>query len=363
MSSVRLDLQYPAGEFPARNVAWRKGGQGILVKVSNWLGDAVMNLPAVVQLRTVLPPGGKIAVLAAGVTAELFRAVPQVDMVFVIPSAHKMWPESLCRQIRDFHASGAVILTNSLRDTLQLRLCNVGPVYGAAARGRSIFLKRSFNFIAPVAGQHNPPHQLSQYLALAYALGAERWDGKFPDILPEGGLEHLPDIFLKNNNKVLILAAGAAYGAAKRWSSESFCQLSKLWIERGGAVAMVGSRGERQIGEEIFKSLPAEQVANLAGETDFAGLCQVLRAGCAIAANDSGVMHLAAALGRPGVAVFGPTDYVSTGPIGEKWECLYVGEEGCSPCFCRECPKQDARCMSKITPEMVLAALDRVLEK
>ena len=159
--------------------------------------------------------------------------------------------------------------------------------------------------------------------------------------------------------KLLLMAPGAAYGAAKRWDSKKFNQVAAEYIKNGGIVAVLGSKSERIIGNEVVAGLSENKAFNLSGETTFSDLYNLLRNARACVANDSGIMHLAAALGVPGVAVFGPTDYRATGPVSDKWLIVY-DKEPCAPCFKRVCPTGSRHCMEKLTADEVITALHQL---
>ena len=159
--------------------------------------------------------------------------------------------------------------------------------------------------------------------------------------------------------RMLTVASGAAYGAAKRWPGESFREVAGAWVECGGIVGVLGSALERAVGEEVISGLRKDRAFNLSGRTGLAELMHLLACSALTVANDSGIMHLSAALGRPGVAVFGPTDFTATGPISRRWSLLFDKVE-CAPCFRRECPNGNARCIRRVTPEMVIAEMRRI---
>ncbi len=198
---------------------------------------------------------------------------------------------------------------------------------------------------------------------MTYALGADVWDGSMPMFDPDSdGIAveiPWPKGFVLDDKPLLAVAPGAAYGPAKRWPGESFMRVCEWWInERKGVVVAVGAPDERDACAAVVGKLPAEAAANLAGATDLRGLIKVLQAASTCVTNDSGVMHLAAALGRPGVAVFGSTDPYATGPLGGKW-VVAMESQPCAPCFFRECgnPAHDYKCLTAITPAAVIEAL------
>jgi heptosyltransferase-2 len=151
-----------------------------------------------------------------------------------------------------------------------------------------------------------------------------------------------------------VINAGAAFGSAKRWPEDRFARVAEaLSAERGMPVVMVGARGERPIAAAIQAAITSPS-ANLCGETDLETLVGVLARAALVVTNDSGPMHIAAALGTPTLAIFGSTDPEVTSPRGPATRLIREPVD-CSPCLLRECPI-DHRCMERITPESVLAA-------
>jgi len=157
--------------------------------------------------------------------------------------------------------------------------------------------------------------------------------------------------------RILVIAGGAAYGAAKRWPAESFREVARRWIEeKNGFAAAIGSKSEAGIADEILRGLPDDSCQNLAGKTNLTELMILLKHAEFCVANDSGVMHLAAVLGTPGVAPFGCTDPVATSPISPEWRIVFDKKE-CAPCFKRVCPKGTKECFDSITPDLVWQVL------
>ena len=324
----------------------------------NWLGDAVMALPALFQLRRLLPPQCALAVIVPASMRAFYHALPWIDLIIPLADLHRNWSREEIKMIRRFTPGAAVLFNNSFRDAVMLRLARVPELFGASARFRRVLLNRSFRFPSRISPGLNRLHHANKYLSIAYALGAPRWDGKLPEIRIPRPVTQLSGELraLCDHPRLLILAAGAAYGAAKRWRSENFRAVAADWIAGGGIAATVGSPAEAAIGAEIAEGLPEGKFSNLMGATDLTEVMLLLRSAYAVLANDSGIMHLAAALGRPGVAVFGSTDYTATGPISDNWKILY-SHRPCSPCFRRVCPHGAADCMKDIGPEEAIQAL------
>lgn len=337
---------------------------GIIVRVPNWLGDAIMTLPALMQLKKIIPDGCGLFVVCPASLAELFKALPIVDMVFPIAKAHRAWTSSELRNVMKIFAGAGILFNNSLRDAIHFRLAGINPLYGAAARCRGLLLKRSFKFPRRKDQLLNELHHANKYLSIVKALGAPDWHGELPEFKITPSLEDLrPELqALCGHPRLLALAAGAAYGSSKRWESGKFKIVAEWWIKQGGIVAVLGSAKEREICQEAVAGLAPDQTFNLAGKTEMPELMHLLKHAAVCVANDSGIMHLAAALGCPGVAIFGPTDHSATSPISARWKIVYQ-KQPCSPCFKRECPKGNPICMNMITPQMVIAELEKMCFK
>ena len=352
---------YPAPEFPRLTIpqeAWRNG---LVLRMPNHLGDAVMALPALGMLRRIVPEYCSLQVVAPAGQRALYGSLPDVDGFLPLAKIHSGWSFEEILSLRQQRLGVGVLFNNSFRDALTMRLAGVPRLYGAAARCRSRLLAYSFHFPPREDRQLAKMHQTNKCLSIASALGAPRWDGSLPEFRLKPAVNELaPEITaFCEHPRMLTVASGAAYGAAKRWPAESFRKVAAAWVEAGGIVVVLGSTSERPIGDEVIAGLRRDRAFNLSGRTGLADLMHLLANSVLTVANDSGIMHLSAALGRPGIAVFGPTDYTATGPISRKWSLLFDKVE-CAPCFRRECPKGDARCIRRITAEMVIAEMRRI---
>lgn len=358
-----LDIrrEFPSPRFPVCPVpeaAWRNG---LVVRMPNHLGDAVMALPALGQLKKIVPAECALYVIAPDGQRALYASLPIVDGVIGLEGIHRNWHCEEFQSLRRCRFRAGVLFNNSLRDTILMRLAGVRFLYGAAARCRSLLLYRSFRFPPRPVGRLTGIHQANKLLAMARAMGAPEWDGKMPEFHFRPSLYELNEqvVSICEHPRLLTIASGAAYGAAKRWPSENFRVVARSWVRHGGVVAVLGSASEREIGDEVIAGLSERKAFNLCGRTGLAELMQLLKHSVLTVANDSGVMHLAAVLGTPGIAVFGPTDYTATGPINPHWRLLYEKME-CSPCFRRVCPSGKAACISRITPAMVVREMREI---
>ncbi len=335
---------------------------GIMIRSSNWLGDAVMTFPALKQLRSVLPPYCGICVVTPAGLAPLYHALQgTVDRVIPLQDAHAFPSKKEWEEIRSFHAGVGILFNNSFRDALILKLAGVKYLFGAKARNRSLLLKKSWKFAKRRDHELNHPHQMLKYSAMAEAVGAVPWDGIMPEMTPRITAENPVLELVGNNSHVLALAPGAAYGDGKRWRAASFNRVAAEWLNRfgDGFVIALGSKAEAAGAEEALTGLDQKRIMNCAGKTNLDELMVLLKSVKCCVANDSGIMHLSAALGGTGIAVFGSTDPAATSPVSEKWSMLY-DKLPCSPCFKRVCPLGTKACLDRISPDDVIALMQEM---
>ncbi len=341
------DIARPDGGLWLRKNRW-------LVRSPNPLGDACMSLPAVGALRRACP-AARIAVACRENLVPLWEACDAVDEV--VSFAKGLSPLAVGRLIRrrgPFDAG--LLLPNSTRSALELRLGGVPALAGYAGHQRRLLLKLALRATPPGEG---PRHQVHRYLDLVHALGVEL--APLDEIL---AVPPTPAPLSPDPREVhLGLCPGAEYGNAKRYPVERYARAVSLLRERRPGtvirVSIFGSPAERGIGDELAALLDPPCI-NRAGETTIAGLVEELRACHLLATNDTGTMHLAAALGVPVVAIFGSTEPALTAPIGGLHRVVREKVD-CSPCFLRECPI-DYRCMLRIEPDKVTAEMEAILD-
>jgi len=337
---------------PVPRVQIKRWYNGLLLRSTNWLGDLLMTLPAAYQLRRQIPEGCGLFVLVSKPLAALWRACPWVDVV--IPMAEKRISGPEIRLLQRLCPGVAVTMPNSFGSAWDVWRCRTPIRIGRAGRLRSLLLTHTLPSWPRQHGRAEM-HQLSYYLELASALGEVELTAQCPPL--QVSAEAAGSAGIRRGESWLALAPGAAFGPAKQWPAANFAILAQQWHQRGGRVVLLGAGKEIGAAQEISRSCPA--ALNLAGQTSLEGLMSILANVDLLVANDSGAMHLAAALGTPGVAVFGSTDPVATGPLGAPWRVL-VASAACSPCFQRECPLAGAQqyaCLREIRPEAVLAEL------
>ena len=336
----------------------------VLVRTPNWLGDIVMALPVLAALRAHFR-GDVLAAAVPDLFAPLLSAVPAVDQIVPLHRTGRGGWRGLETEAGEFRGGGfdlAVLLPNSFSAAWVARRAGIRERWGFAAQWRRGLLTRA----VPRPPRTPPVHQVAYYLELMRGL----------DIDPAGlepRLEAPPHMVARAralletvgwdpHRPMVGIAPGAAYGYAKRWLPDRYARVAaRLSHELDVSVVLVGSAHDRDAGHAIESSLAAMHTAgsgpalvNLIGRTDLSELIGTL-AGCRVVlSSDSGPMHLAAALGVPVTAIFGPTDERLTSPGGSQ--VVLTVPVRCRPCFFRDCPI-DHRCMTRISEDRVFHAV------
>jgi heptosyltransferase-2 len=316
----------------------------LVVRSPNWLGDAVMALSAVRNLKT-LAGHEPLTVAAPEKLAALWQACPFVDQVLSLPQPKSI--RAVSGQLRAGKFGTALLLPNSLRSALEAFLAGIPRRVGYARGFRGFFLTRT----VPVPAR-NPVrlHQKFYYLDLAATLGAPA-DDSFPALRKSSTIPSA-------SPPQIAICPGAEYGPAKRWPIENFVAVAKQLIEKRGArVVILGAPGDAALAAELAAQVPGAE--NRAGQTTLGEFMAALESSRLVVCNDSGAMHLASALGVPTAAIFGSTEPALTGPLGSRTTVLRH-HVPCSPCFLRECPI-DFACMRSLTPERILGAAEKLL--
>jgi heptosyltransferase-2 len=337
----------------------------VLVRATNWLGDAVMSLPAIRTVREVFPHA-HIAVVARPWVADLYAREAAIDRVipYTVQSGLRSKREFAAR-LRVQRFDGAILLQNAFDAALVAWLAEIPERIGYNRDARGFLLTQRIR--VPEPGEI-PRHERFYYLELLRRAGMIE---RFPrteairlggiDAARESGGAHLSARNIAA--PVIGISPGAAYGNAKRWLPERFAEVARRCQASAASVLVFGSQSERPLCEEVIAALRGSgmETRNLAGETtlrefiDLAAVCRLFLT------NDSGAMHVASALGVPTVAVFGATDDTTTGPTGALARVVREHAE-CSPCLLRECPI-DHRCMTRVTADRVASVAQELLEE
>jgi heptosyltransferase-2 len=311
----------------------------ILVRATNWVGDAVMSLPALRAIRERFPTA-RISILAKPWVADLYGRESFIDEI-ILYSGQSPWRTG--HELRTRRFDCAILLQNAFEAAWIAWLARIPTRIGYKRDGRQLLLTRSVD--VPKPGEI-PRHERFYYLELLRRAG-------LIDALPAGEAIRLRRGVAGNGKRIIGVSPGAAYGTAKRWLPERFAQSAgTLATVRGASIAIFGTKGERDLCEEVARLLNGHHVTNYAGQTTLAQFID-LASGCELfLTNDSGSMHIATALGVPTVAIFGATDDTTTGPTGLNARVVRQPVD-CSPCLLRECPI-DHRCMTGVGADRVV---------
>jgi heptosyltransferase-2 len=332
----------------------------ILVRATNWVGDAVMSLPALAAVRSRFP-AAHIAILARPWVAGLYRHETFADEI--IPYAPRTWADRLriAGQLRGRGFDCAVLFQNAFEAALVAWLARIPRRIGYARDGRAWLLTHP---VAPPRPGELHPHESFYYLNLPRSMG---WVREWPSepLVRLAGAEAARAAGrarLQSAQPVIGVSPGAAYGNAKRWFPERFAAAAAaLAAELGARVALFGSPGERPLCEEVRLRMAGVEVSNFAGEIPLEEFIERAAACCLFLTNDSGAMHIASALGVPTVTVFGATNHITTGPTGPNARIVRRSVE-CSPCLLRECPI-DHRCMAAVEVASVVETALELLQR
>ncbi len=320
----------------------------ILIRGSNWLGDAIMSVPAVRAIKR-----GRIdahvTILTPVKLADVWKSVAEVDEVISIGPDESVF--AVAQKIRQ-NFDVAILLPNSLRVALEAWLAGIPRRVGYPGHHRRALLN---SVLAPKKNKKKeaqpPRHQVHHYLALAEFVGAD-----ISDTAIATAAANAKPAALTRRKPVVGLCPGAEYGPAKRWLPERFAEVVRQVHEAAACEwKIVGVEKDRPIADAIVAAA-AVPCTDLVGKTTLAQLMDELRTCDLLLTNDTGTMHLAAFLGVPTVSIFGSTEHRLTGPLGPHHRVVRHHVD-CSPCFLRECPL-DFRCMKAVeAPEVVAAVL------
>src|SRR5437868_3897380 len=310
----------------------------ILIRSGNWIGDAVMSVPAVQTIKRGRPDA-HVTIAAPGKIAEMWKIVPEVDAIIALPRKSLLAATRLLRKPPHFDV--AILFPNSLRSALEVFLARIPRRVGFPGHSRRWLLNQR----PRQTKARGIAHQSYRYLELSTTIGAKVCPD-FPPANPVGGQR--PDLRF-------ALCPGAEYGPTKRWLPERFIEVAKeIAAEYPVQWMLFGTQKDVALGREIAAALGG-QAENRVGKTSLEGLIVELGECDLLLTNDTGTMHLASLLRIPTVSIFGSTEPKRTGPLGAGHRILRHHVE-CSPCFLRQCPL-DFRCMREITAADVTTAV------
>jgi lipopolysaccharide heptosyltransferase II len=319
----------------------------LCVRATNWVGDAVMSLPALREIRRVFAHA-HLAVIARPPLDGFYARETCIDQVIAYP---RQKHRSIAARLRAERFDCAILLQNAFDAALITWLAGIPQRIGYRRDGRGLLLTHAI--AVPDPGDV-PRHERFYYLELLRRAGIiDRFPAATAVRLDriaaarEAGAAHLKALGVEG--PAIGISPGAAYGNAKRWLPERFAEVARAFTP--SAVLIFGAPAERALCDAVAAAIPGAR--NLAGETTLAEFIDLAAACRLFLTNDSGAMHIASALEVPTVTVFGATDDATTGPTGAFARVVREHVE-CSPCLLRECPI-DHRCMTRVSSERVTA--------
>lgn len=340
---------------------------GILIIAPNWIGDAVMTQPLLASLKAQYPEAN-IDVLASTWVAPIYRACSEVHEVIEAKFEHKQLQWGLRKQLAKELATrkyqACFVLPNSLKSALIPWLANIPFRVGYRGELRFGLINLSLDNPSKV----DRPPMVEHYLALSQLLNEERSASIASDLVPKLNVSSTANQAVQTkllNAKVdpanvYVMCPGAEYGPTKRWPTSHFAQLAQKLITSNphSQIILLGSKGDRALAQEI-QSLAKQDshIHNWCGDTSLDEAIALIGMGKAVISNDSGLMHIAAALRTPQVAIFGSSDPAHTPPLSDKAKVIWLNLP-CSPCHKRECPLGHLKCLNDILPEQVFATLN-----
>jgi heptosyltransferase-2 len=331
----------------------------ILIRGVNWVGDALMTTPAIAGIRKTFPQA-RISLLVRPAVASLFEGNPSIDEILLYDRDGRHAGLSgflrLAQELRSHRFHLAVLLQNAFEAALLALVAGIPRRVGYNTQGRgpllttAVLLDRSMSRV----------HHVDYYQALLKGLGWQEGERRPVIYLSKGAEEKAAALLASEGvlpeESLIALNPGSIYGSAKRWPAERYAALADQLIDAFGVKVLVtGAQGDQAVTRRVrsFSRTP-ERVIDLAGRTDLQGLAALLKRCQVYVTNDTGAMHVGAAMEVPLVAIFGSTDPQTTSPVGKH--LLLRNPVPCSPCLLRECPI-DHRCMTGISVEIVFDAV------
>jgi heptosyltransferase-2 len=341
----------------------------VVVRGANWVGDAVMTVPALRELRRVLP-GAHITLATRAWAESVFEGADFIDDILVLGQSGGK-PAAVFRDARQWRARRfdlALLFPNAFAPALSAALARVPVRLGYATQGRGRLLTQRVE----VPGWRGARHEVFYYLNLVAELERKLYGGSSVEtreprlelavsessardasrlLREHGARAHMP---------IVALCPGSTNSRAKRWPAARFAAVADMLSERAGAeVVLIGAGEESEVSEEVAR-LMRTRPAVLTGRTSLSQTAAVLKASNLLVTNDTGPAHVAAAVGCPVVVVFGPTNPLTTRPYSPLAEVVRRPPD-CAPCMLRDCPI-DHRCMTAVTAEDVFERSLRALE-
>lgn len=336
----------------------------ILIISPAWIGDIVI---AQSLLKYIKHQNSQtiIDILAPVWSHELYSVMPEINEIFAMPLGHsqfqlkKRW--QLGKKLRNKNHQQAIILPNSWKSAIIPFAAGI-PIRTGWLGEMRFGLLNDWRIL----NKKNYPMMVQRFLVLgntkALANKNMDWQPYQPhlDVITNPKYTKFKGLSLTKKKPLLILCPGAAYGPAKCWPAEYFAEIANYKKSKAWQIVLLGSKSDEPMGQKIQK-LTKNACINLIGKTSIFEALNVLSYATLVISNDSGLMHLTAAIGRPLIALYGSSSPEFTPPLSTKAKVIYL-KLSCSPCFERKCPLLHFKCLKQLTPQIVLNAIDDLLK-
>lgn len=338
-----------------------RAAQRVLLRLPNWLGDVVMGAPAVAAIARALP--------GAEVTAQVLA--PFVPLARLLPGVHRAEPAPPVRGLRTALAARralrparydlAVVMPRGARAQLAPWLARVPVRVGFGGPGRGLLLTHAVRGWEPLRRQHRSAFYGALALPFGEAPLAPLALAAPPEALAQADAL-LTRLGRRPGEPLVALEPGARYGPAKCWPPRRFGELARGLLAAGVGVVTVGTARTRDVEQQVAEGAGPGLLCAAGRTDDLGALIGLLARADLLVTNDTGPMHLAAALGTPVLALFGATDPRVSGPLGPGPRRVLTAREPCSPCFLRDCPIPGHPCLTKLGAPLVLREAFALLE-
>lgn len=328
----------------------------ILIRAANWVGDAVMSLPATASIRKNFP-NAQIYMLAKPWVAPIFENNNDIDQIIIYDAnaAHKgpLGLLRLCRELRQYRFDLAVLIPNAFSSGLISFFAGIPNRLGYNTDGRSLLLTHPVN----MKPEHKLRHHIDYYMGILEGACLHRFSNKLNLMLSQDERINAQNILknkgVKNPGRIIGINPGAAFGSAKRWFPIRYADLCIRFQKEYENISILvfGGPGEEELGQQICEIVGKECI-NLCGKTSLREAVALIEKCSLFITNDSGLMHIAAALDIPQIAVFGPTNHTTTSPASSNSHMVRVPTP-CSPCMKPECLPGHHECMKAVSVEAV----------
>jgi len=326
----------------------------ILIIGPSWIGDMVMAQSLFIALKADNPTV-VIDVLALAWTKPLLDRMPEVNQAIEMPISHGVFGwgmrKKLGRELRQHNYDQAIVLPNSWKSALIPWFAKIPLRTGWRGEMRYGLLN-DIRILDKLA----LPMMVQRYVSLAYPSSQSHVAPSYPapSMVAKKSISTLvPN--LESNQKRLILCPGAEFGPAKQWPAKSYAEVATQLLEQGWQVLILGSKADKTIADEIISEIPSQfkdRTFNLCGETELQEAIDLLATATAVVSNDSGLMHITAALQTPLIAVYGPTSPSFTPPLANNAYIEQIDVD-CGPCFQRICPEGHHKCLRNISSQTI----------